>query len=141
MLIDAGVFRLLKVSAELGPRLVELERDLVDLIAALKPDLVALEGLFAHYKHPATSIVMGHARGVIVLAVQRAGIDLLEIKPAEVKKSLVGHGRASKSQMQDAIQHQFGLDHRPEPADVADALAIALCGLRRPAIEIVDPCH
>ena len=138
-LIDAGVFRLLKVSSDLTPRLVELERDLDRVIAELKPDVVALEGLFAHYKHPATSIVMGHARGVIMLVIERAGLGLIELKPAEVKKSLVGHGQASKTQMQDAIQHQFGLESRPEPADVADALAIALCGLRRRPIEIDDP--
>lgn len=138
-LIDAGVFRLLKVSKELGPRLVELERDLDALLAVLRPDVVAVEGLFVHYKHPATAIMMGHARGVIVLAVQRAGPELVEFKPAEVKKSLVGHGQASKAQMQDAIRRQFGLESRPEPADVADALAIALCALRRPAIEIDDP--
>ena len=84
---------------------------------------------------------MGHARGVIVLAVATgAGSNWWRLKPAEVKKSLVGHGRASKAQVQDAIQRQFGLDSSPRAGRiVADALAIALCALRRPAIEIGRP--
>ena len=94
-------------------------------------EVVAVEMLFAHYKHPTTAIVMGHARGVLLLAVRRAGLRLMELRPTMVKKSLTGHGHAHKAQMQRAIQVEFGLAALPEPSDVADALAIALCASRR----------
>lgn len=112
-------------------RLVELERDLKDAIERLQPRMVAVESLFAHYKHPATAIIMGHARGVLLLTIRKAGLELLEFKPNEVKKSLTGHGHAGKEQMQRAVQTRFGLASPPSPPDVADALAIALCAAVR----------
>jgi len=118
-------------AASVSARLVELERDLTEAIERLKPDVVAVESLFAHYKHPATAIIMGHARGVILLAIRKAGIDLREFKPNEVKKSLTGHGHAEKGQMQRAIAARFGLSEVPKPPDVADAIAIALCAATR----------
>ncbi|CAG0977449.1 Crossover junction endodeoxyribonuclease RuvC [Phycisphaerales bacterium] len=135
-IIEAGVFRLARKGENgAGPsvslRLVELDRDFRDLLARVTPDLVAVEGLFAHYKHPATAIVMGHARGVLLLAAEQAGLPLVELKPTTVKKSLVGWGRADKSQMQRAIQSELGLAELPKPPDVADALAIALTALQR----------
>jgi crossover junction endodeoxyribonuclease RuvC len=70
---------------------------------------------------------MGHARGVILLAAARAGIDVMSIPATRIKKSLTGNGHASKVQMQKAVAHALRLAEPPEPADVADALAIALC--------------
>lgn len=112
-------------------RLDELERDISALITRLGPHAVAVESLFAHYKHPATAIVMGHARGVILLAIRRAGVELLEFRPTAVKKSMIGHGQATKGQIQAAVQAEFNLAEPPSPPDVADAVAIALCALRR----------
>lgn len=112
-------------------RLVELYADVQGLIARLKPDLVAVEALFTHYDRPASVIVMGHARGVILLAVRQASLTLVELRPAEVKKSICGHGQAKKGQIQKAVATELGLDALPKPADVADALAIALCAMRR----------
>lgn len=129
-IVDAGVFRF-KTGRTVGDRLVELEADLAQVLAATKPGLVAVEKLYAHYAHPTTAIVMGHARGVVLLCARRAGIELLELGATEVKKSLTGNGHASKRQMQESVRVQLGLTARPEPADVADAIAIALCGLRR----------
>lgn len=129
--VEAGVFRLGKTDRELSARLVELDRDIRDALERLRPDVVAVEALFAHYKHPATAIVMGHGRGVLLLAVRSAGLELVELKPAEVKKSMTGNGQASKSQMQEAVQRAFGLAEPPSPPDVADALAIARCAQRR----------
>lgn len=132
-IVEAGVIRLVRggETGSVSQRLAELDRDFRELLARVRPELVAVEGLFAHVKHPATAIVMGHARGVLLLAVQRAGLPLMELKPAQVKKSLVGSGRAEKGQMQRAIQAAFGLAELPKPPDVADALAIALAGLER----------
>ncbi|MDX2130972.1 MAG: crossover junction endodeoxyribonuclease RuvC [Planctomycetota bacterium] len=133
-LIEAGVIRLAPSSGPARPvshRLAELDRDLRDLLARVQPDLVAVEGLFAHPAHPATAIAMAHARGVILLAVAQSAIPLAELKPAAVKKALTGSGRADKPQMQRAIQHAFDLAEPPEPPDVADALAIAYAALHR----------
>lgn len=135
-IVEAGVFRLARAEGS-GPtpsvssRLAELDRDFQDLLERVRPEVVGVEGLFAHYKHPATAIIMGHARGVLLLAVQRRSLPLVELKPAQVKKALVGWGRAEKGQMQRAIQAEFGLPAPPSPPDVADALAIALCTLVR----------
>lgn len=118
-------------AASVSARLVELERDLKDAIERLTPEVVAVESLFAHYKHPATAIIMGHARGVILLAIRKAGIELREFKPNEVKKALTGHGHAEKGQMQRAIAARFALAEVPKPPDVADAIAIALCAATR----------
>ncbi len=118
-------------TASVSARLVELDRDFRDALERLKPEVVAVESLFAHYKHPTTAIVMGHARGVLLLAIQQAGCRLVELKPNEVKKSLTGHGHASKAQMQHAVQSIFGLAEPPDPPDIADAIAIALCASTR----------
>lgn len=112
-------------------RLAELSEDLGALLDRLEPEAVAVEGLFSNYKHPSTAIVMAHARGVVLLAVETRGLRLIELKPAAVKKSMTGSGRAGKPQMQRAVQHLFSLPAVPEPPDVADALAIAVCGAER----------
>jgi crossover junction endodeoxyribonuclease RuvC len=145
-IVEAGVFRLAQrtrsedaegaatsSAATVSARLVELDRDFREALGRLKPELVAVESLFAHYKHPATAIVMGHARGVLLLAIRQAGLRLVELKPNEVKKALTGHGHATKAQMQLAVQGAFNLAEPPNPPDVADAIAIALCAKRRAA--------
>jgi crossover junction endodeoxyribonuclease RuvC len=129
-IIEAGVFRLAKAGAKapsVASRLQELDADFRDLITRAAPHAVAIEGLFSHYHHPATAIVMGHARGVLLLAAHQANLRLIELKPAMVKKSATGFGQADKAQMQRAIQTHFGLAELPKPPDLADALAIALC--------------
>lgn len=138
-LVEAGVFRLRADEAAradgeaVSVRLAELDADLRDAIERLRPEAVAVEAIFAHYKHPATAIAMAHARGVILLNIRRAGLRLVEFKPNAVKKFMTGHGHASKEQMQEAVRSRLGLPARPEPADVADAIAIALCAAWRGA--------
>jgi len=136
-IVDAGVFRLSRGSPAppIGDRLVELDEDVRALLDEVKPDLVAIEGMFAHKDHPGTVVKMAHARGVILLAARRAGVEVCELKPAEVKKAATGSGRATKEQMQLAVQSMFGLADLPRPADLADALAIAACALRRHSLE------
>ena len=129
-LIEAGVLRL-KSKAPMPFRLAQLHHDLGDLIEQLQPDLMVVEQLFSHYRHVRTSILMGHARGVVLLAAQLKGVELDELLPTEVKKAITGHGHASKIQMQQAIMVQCRLSELPSPPDVADAIAIALCAARR----------
>ena len=125
-LVEAGVVRGV-ARGSLERRVREIYEGFVHVVDELKPDAMALEQLYAHYKRPTTAILMGHARGVIVLAAAQAKIPVENYAPTQVKKTLTGNGRAPKSQVQLAIQQQLGLRTLPSPPDVADALAIALC--------------
>jgi crossover junction endodeoxyribonuclease RuvC len=125
-LIDAGVIRL-SAKSSLPSRLHELYRELESLFEEFKPEVCAVEQLYAHYNHPRTAILMGHARGVILLVAQRHGATIKQYAANRIKQSVAGHGHAGKSQMQRAIQSTWNLPAPPEPPDVADALAIALC--------------
>jgi crossover junction endodeoxyribonuclease RuvC len=128
VLVEAGMIRG-KARGDLPARLQEIHEGISDVIATLKPELLAIEELYSHYDRPTTAILMGHARGVICLAATQAGIPLKSYASTQVKRMLTGNGRAPKNQMQRAICHEFGLAAPPEPPDVADAMAIALCHL------------
>lgn len=120
--IDAGTAR-----DALPVRLRRLHEELSGLIRDHAPDSIALEQLYSHYEHPRTAILMGHARGVIVLAAGLHDVPLHHYAATQVKSALTGNGRASKLQIQQMIQRTFGLAEIPQPPDVADAMAIALC--------------
>lgn len=124
-LVEAGIIR----GQDRGPiaeRVAEIYAGVAEVIESLRPDVMAIEELYSHYDRPRTAIMMGHARGVICLAAAVAGIPVEHYAATQIKKTLTGNGRAPKSQMQLAIQRELGLSKLPEPADVADALAIAL---------------
>lgn len=125
-LIDGGVIRL-SAKASLADRLVELEAELDKILVEYSPAICAVEQLYAHYGHPRTAILMGHARGVILLAARRRGVQIEQISANRIKKAVVGSGHASKLQVQRTIQGVFRLAKLPSPPDVADALAVALC--------------
>lgn len=123
---EAGVVRSTQ-RRSLAYRVREIHDGLAEVIASLKPAAMALEELYSHYDRPRTSILMGHARGVICLAAAEADIEVTSYNATQVKLILTGNGRAPKSQMQQAIRRELALVKMPEPADIADALAIALC--------------
>jgi len=125
-LVEAGVVRG-KTGAPLEERVKEIHDGVADVIATLKPEVLAIEELYSHYDRPTTAILMGHARGVIVLAAAQAGIPVTSYPSTQVKKTITGNGHAAKWQMQEAIRRELNLPALPEPPDVADALAIALC--------------
>ena len=125
-LVEAGVVRG-KPGAELADRVKEIHDGVADVIATLKPTALAIEELYSHYDRPTTAILMGHARGVILLAAAEAGIGVTSYPSTQVKKTITGNGHAAKWQMQEAIRRELNLPAAPEPPDVADALAIALC--------------
>ncbi len=129
-LAEAGVLRL-KSKAPMAYRLSQLYDDLTGLIDELRPQIMVVEQLFSHYRHVRTSILMGHARGVVLLAGESRGVAIDELLPTEVKKAITGDGHATKLQMQQAIKCQCRLDELPSPPDVADAIAIAMCAARR----------
>jgi crossover junction endodeoxyribonuclease RuvC len=125
-LVEAGVVRG-KSHAQLAARVKEIHDGVADVIATLKPDVLAIEELYSHYERPTTAILMGHARGVILLAAAEAGIPVTSYPSTQIKKTITGNGHAAKWQMQEAIRRELNLPALPEPPDVADALAIALC--------------
>ena len=108
-------------------RLAEISAGVREVLASLAPQAMAVEELYSHYERPRTAILMGHARGVICLAAAEAGIPVCHYAATQVKRLLTGSGRANKLQIQQAVCREFSLAEPPEPPDVADALAIALC--------------
>ena len=124
LLQEAGVLRM-KPKGDLATRLRELHQQLTELIEEMSPDRMAVEQLYAHYKHPRTAILMGHARGVILLAAAAAEIPVTNMPSTLVKRTITGNGHASKIQVQRSIANLCHLDTPPEPPDVADAIAIA----------------
>ncbi len=133
-LIEAGVFRL-NDKQPIETRLAQLDTDLHEVIEEHRPGRLAVEQLFAHYNHPRTAILMGHARGVLLLAGAKHQLPIDHLPATEVKKAITGFGHASKTQMQQAVMAQCRLPEPPSPPDVADAIAIALCAARRFALE------
>ena len=125
-LIEAGVCRT-DAKKSLDCRLVQLQQDMFSLLSKYRPDCVAVEELYSHYAHPRTAILMGHARGIILASARSAGAEVKSFAATRIKKSLTGNGRAAKSQMQQSIKTLLALAKLPEPADVADAIAVALC--------------
>ncbi len=127
--LEAGT---IETSADqpLADRLVEIHEQVDAVVTEHRPDHVAIEALYAHYRHPKTAIVMGHARGAVMLAAARHGIAVLDLPATRVKRCLTGNGHASKQQVQRAVQLCLGLAQLPGPSDVADALAIALTAAR-----------
>lgn len=112
---------------EISARLAELFQGLSEILDQFRPAAMAVEQLYAHYAHPRTAVLMGHARGVLLLAAAQRDIPVASYNPTQIKKTITGHGRASKEQMQHAICRELALARVPEPPDVADALAVALC--------------
>ena len=128
-LLEAGTIDTGNVQDPLPVRLRRLHEELHHLIGDHEPDVMALEQLYSHYEHPRTAILMGHARGVICLAAGLHDVPLHHYAATQVKSALTGNGRASKEQIQQMVRRTFGLLETPNPPDVADAVAIALCHL------------
>lgn len=110
-------------------RLGVIYNDMVQLLELTKPDAVAIEELFFGH-NVTTGINVAQSRGVILLAVQQAGVPIFEYKPMQVKQAVVGYGNASKHQVMDMTKRILHLDAVPKPDDAADAVAIALCHAR-----------
>ena len=107
-------------------RLHHIHSALVEILADCRPDAVAVESLF-HAVNARSALQLGHARGVALLAAAQAGLAVAEYPPAEVKRAVVGYGRAEKQQVQHMVTLLLGLAEPPEPFDASDALAVAIC--------------
>ena len=133
---DRGQYRLLSCGAITTPpntdfswRLGVIYNDMTQLLQVSRPDAVAIEELFFG-QNVTTGIKVAQSRGVVLLAIEQAGLPLFEYKPAQVKQAVVGYGNASKHQVQDMTRRLLHLDSMPKPDDAADAIAIALCHAR-----------
>jgi len=123
--LEYGVIRA-KRGGEIAERLGYIQKELEGVIERSRPEVVALEKVFAG-KSISSAVRIGEARGTVLAAASRAGIPVAEYTPAEVKKAVAGHGRASKEQIQEMVKILFGMKEVPSPHDAADALAIAVC--------------
>lgn len=115
-----------KPDRPMSERLVLLFDAVNDLVRRYQPDVLAIEQLF-FARNVTTAIAVGQARGVVLLAAAQAGVEVAEYSPSEVKHAVVGYGKAEKSQIQEMVRLILHLPETPEPDDVADALAVALC--------------
>ncbi len=124
-LIEAGVI-ITSSRQGLQERLKKIYRATSKLIADTKPDVLVLEKLYAHYRHPATAYLLGHARGIICLACAEKNIPLIEYAATHVKKAIIGRGLASKQQVQRMVAGMLNLKTLPRYTDVTDALGLAI---------------
>jgi len=120
-------------------RLARIHAELSALLGSCRPDCVAIENIF-YATNVRSALKLGHARGVAMLAAVEAGCDVIEYTPAEIKRAVVGYGRAEKHQIGQMVKLLLGLTAVPSPHDAADALAIAICHLHSmPPRGITDP--
>ena len=124
-LVECGVIRT-NARDPLPKRLHEVHQGMVELIARHRPDTISIEDVF-YAKNVRTTVVLGHARGVILLAGQQAGLSIREYPPSEIKKAITGRGSATKEQVQFMVTRLLRLKSAPQPADAADGVAAALC--------------
>jgi len=125
-LVEGGILCSTK-GETLQHRVHEIARGLREVLEELQPEVVAIEQVFSHTQNPKTALLMAHARGAILLTLAEAGLPVVNYTPTQIKRLLTGSGRASKEQIQHAVKAELKLDKIPEPNDVADASAVALC--------------
>lgn len=128
-LVECGVVRT-RSNQALAARLAILFDGITEILERHRPDAVAVEGLF-HGRNARSALILGHARGVVLLAATRACIAVAEISPAEVKRAVTGTGSATKPQVGAMVMRLLRLKASPSPADAADGVAIALTHLLR----------
>ncbi len=136
VLVECGVIRTRPRDA-LPTRLREIHEGVLELIDRHAPDAMSVEGVF-YARNVRTTVVLGHARGVILLAAEQRGIMVNELAPAEIKKSVVGTGGATKEQVQFMLTRLLRLKSVPQPADAADGVAAALACIMSIGIPRID---
>lgn len=124
-IVDFGVISTKKTKTD-SERLLEVQKDLVRIIAKYKPEVAGVEKLYFE-NNAKTAMTVSQARGVVLLTLQQKKIKLEEFTPLQVKSIICGYGKAEKKQVQLMVQKTFNLKTLPKPDDAADALAIALC--------------
>ena len=124
-LLDCGIIRTDPGRSD-GERMVEIARDLRQLLRTWRPQLAAVEKFF--FYRSSTTISVVQARGVLMMTLARFQVPVVEFPPMQIKLALAGHGHADKADVLDAVMRELNLDDPPRPDDAADALAVALTG-------------
>ena len=120
----AGIRGPMRVS--FAERLLAISRKLEEVIERLRPQACAVEDTF-YAVNVKSALKLGQARGAVLVAAARAGVEVFEYSPLEIKSALVGYGRAEKQQVQEMVRVLLGMKNAPEPLDASDALAVAIC--------------
>ena len=131
---DSGTLRT-SSTLDLCERLLLIHREIERLLGLHRPDIVAVETAFYH-KNARSTLILGHVRGVVLLAARQAGLDVAEYAPREVKMAVTGHGDAAKEQVAFMVRRLLGLSETPS-SDAADALAVALCHWHRSRLRVL----
>jgi len=144
LLSDGGRHRLIACGCVAAPartafpeRLLVIHAGLAALLLEHRPDCVAIENIF-HAKNVRSALKLGHARGVALLAASQAGVPVAEYTPAEIKRAVVGFGRAEKRQVGSMVRILLGLEDVPSPHDVSDAIAVAICHMHTATGAVAD---
>jgi crossover junction endodeoxyribonuclease RuvC len=124
--VEGGVIQT-EASTPLEQRLRGIHARIGEVLAEFEVDRVVVEDVYAKYRHPRTAIMMGHARGVTILAAAERGLEVASYPASLVKKALTGNGRASKDQVRRMVAQRLGMAEPPTPDHISDALALALC--------------
>lgn len=124
-LVECGVIRT-SANVELPVRLREIHAGLAEVLERHQPDVVAVESVF-YGRNVRTTVILGHARGVVLLAAAERELEVADYSPAEIKNAIVGTGRGTKEQVQFMVKQLLRLKDVPKPADAADGVAVALC--------------
>lgn len=126
VLCEGGVIRSTR-KLTLAERVLEIGQGIRELLEQFQPAVMAIEQVFSAGQYPKTALLMAHARGAILFAAAERNVQIVHYTPRQIKRLLTGSGKASKDQVQRAIQNELCLDRLLEPNDVADAAAVALC--------------
>ena len=135
-LVECGVIRT-RPRDELPRRLAEIHDGVVELIRRHKPNVLSIEDIF-YARNVRTTVVLGHARGVILLAAAHAGLEIHEFPPSEIKKAVAGTGAATKLQIQFMVTRLLRLKSAPQPSDAADGVAAALAYALMPELPKIE---
>ncbi len=130
ILVEGGVVRS-QDSDPIEKRVGAIFSGITEILDNFKPDILSMEDLYSHYKHPKTAIIMAHARGAVLAAANEKDIQVRNYPATRIKSSIVGNGRAPKEQVRRMILHLLNLDRIPEPYDISDALAVAVCHINQ----------
>ncbi len=124
-IIDAGTIKP-KVNDAFESRIAKVHQCLTSIIVEHKPEVIVLEKLYAHYKHPTTACILGHVRGVICLAAYEQRVELVEHSVKRIRKALMGNGNVTKQQVQEFVKRILNIPSATLALDTSDALALAL---------------
>jgi crossover junction endodeoxyribonuclease RuvC len=129
-LVEGGVIRSGK-DDPIEKRVGDIYSGILEILEEFRPDILSMEDLYSHYKHPKTAIIMGHARGAVLVAANQKNVPVRNYAATKIKMAITGNGRAKKEQVQRMVLNILGLTTPMEPYDTSDALAAALCHINQ----------